>query len=143
MLRFTRGDRSSNVTTGQPALELIAGAKGCRVFSIAIALASAAATVLGIGRPAAAGITPTSPQAFVNEDNGEVTASTTALAWGTPPTAPAKFLERWSSTGALGANFTFSWPKGLWLPNGQTLTVHNILGGALLDITTEIEEARS
>jgi hypothetical protein len=142
MYRFTRGDRTSDVTTGHGALEIISSAKGCRVFSIAVALASAAATVLGVGRPGAAGITPTAPATLVNEDNGEVSATTTALAWGTPPTAPAKFIERWSSSGALGANFTFAWPKGLWVPAGQTLTVHNIVGGALLDITTEIEESR-
>jgi hypothetical protein len=49
-------------------------------------------------------------------------------------------MERWSSTGAVGATKDFLFPQGIWVPSGQTLTVHNILGGATLDITINIQE---
>jgi hypothetical protein len=143
MQRFERADRTSNVTSGQPALEIIAGAKGCRVLAIKISLVTAVATVLGIGRPAAKGITPTTPLSFVSQDNDTPASSTTALAWGTPPTAPATFFERWSSTGAIGGQKDFIFAQGLWIPPGLTLTVHNITGGATLDIVTDIQEPRS
>jgi hypothetical protein len=59
------------------------------VQELGISLVTAAATVIGIGTPAAIGVTPTSPQTFLREDTADQTAVTTAaVAWGTGPTVP-------------------------------------------------------
>ena len=63
------GVRTSNVTSANAALEIIgATALRGRVIEIGFTLATAVATVIGFGRPAAAGVTPTSPVTLLPED---------------------------------------------------------------------------
>lgn len=145
MVRYQQSVRTSNVTNANAALEIIAGALGCRVFGIKVCVASAVLTVLGVGRPAAAGVTPTTPAAFpcIDGDASVVSASKIALAWGTSPTAPAKFFERVSTTAAIGFQRDFLFPQGLWIPANGSLTLHNITGGAVLDVTVDIQEQAS
>jgi len=48
-----------------------------------------------IGRPAEIGITPTAPITFLAEDPADpVSTVTSAIAWGTAPTAPTAFFRR-------------------------------------------------
>ena len=97
--RFQLGVRTSNVTSGQALLEIIAptvasGLKGCRVLNFNITLATGVTGVFGTGRPAATGITPTTPVSFLSDLNGDPSLTKIALAWGTSPTAPAAFFHR-------------------------------------------------
>jgi len=146
MARFQLGVRTSNVTSAQALFEIIAGNKGCRLRGINITLATAVTGVFGAGRPAAAGITPTTPVAFLSSDGsvGEPSLTKIALAWGTSPTAPASFYHRVSVPATVGAVaalvFTVQGKGAIWIPAGSTFTLHNVTGGPTLDATIEIEE---
>ena len=136
--------RTSNVTNANACLEVIAHAtKPCRVREIEITLVTAAATVLGLGRPAATGITPTSPLTVLPEDVGLVAGGTTgAVAWGTGPTVPANFIRRVSFAGAIGATVRWGWDykDELIVVPSASVVLWNILGGATLDVTVRVDE---
>lgn len=142
MNRFQGAVRTSNVTNSNAAVELIAGTKGCWLFEVHIVLASAVATVLGLGRPAAKGITPTSPAAMpsLHGDPTEISQSTTALAWVTSPTNPTRFMDRVSTTAAIGFVRDWVWADGIFVPAGQTIVLQNIVGGGVLDVAFRIGE---
>jgi hypothetical protein len=138
------GVRTTNVTTGQAVVELIgATALRARLIEIGFTLVTAVATQLGLGRPAAAGITPTSPVTLLAEDiNDAAPVSKTALAWGTSPTAPTAFLRKFTGS-AIGQGAIWTFPKGIVLAitgASNSLTLHNILGGATLDVYVVVEE---
>ena len=136
--------RTSNVTTAAAALELIgATALRGRLLEIGFTLVTAVATTLGLGRPAAAGITPTTPVTLLPEDvNDSAPVSKIALAWATSPTAPTAFMRRFAGS-AIGQGAIWTFPKGIVLaPSGagNSFTLHNILGGATLDAWVVVEE---
>ena len=116
--------------------ETIAGANlGYRMLEFGITLNAATASVFAIGRPAAIGITPTSPQTVLAEDGGNTATgnTTTALAWGTAPTVPANFFRRCSFAATIGAGLIWTFPRGiivlkalssvLWNPSGTANSV--------------------
>lgn len=138
------GIRTSNVTSANAAFELIgATALRGRLIEVGFTLATAVATVLGLGRPAAAGVTPTSPVTLLPEDvNDSTPVSKIALAWGTSPTSPTAFMRRFSGS-AIGQGAIWTFPKGIVLgPSGATnsLVLFNITGGATLDAYVVVEE---
>ena len=149
MARFELAVRSSNVTTNQAVLEVIAGIKGCRVRSFNITLATGVTGVFGVGRPAAAGITPTTPVPFLSNDGGmtllaDSALSRVALAWGTSPTAPAQYFHRLTVPATVGAIRDImpannEVGKGIWVPPGGTLVLFNITGGPTLDVSIDID----
>lgn len=140
MARFQQAVRTSNVTNAQAILEIIAGNRGCRVKAIYITLATAVTGVFGVGRPAAAGITPTTPTTFGPIDGvGDRSMTAIALAWGTSPTAPTLFFRRVSVPATIGA-IRDTPVLDVYVPAGATLTLHNITGGPTLDVSIDIEE---
>jgi len=142
MNRYQGAVRTTNITTNQSAVELIGGPKGCWLFGLRITLASAVATVLGLGRPAAKGITPTTPVGMpsIGGSPTETSQSATALAWVTPPTNPAVFMDRVSTTAVIGFVRDWKWETGLFIPAGGTLVLQNITGGGTLDVAFDIGE---
>src|SRR4051812_46550428 len=105
MSRFAMADRTSNITTAAACMEIrTTSTVPIRIYEISITLVTAAATVIGIGRPAAIGVTPTSPKTVLNEENAtQIGVSTTAVAWATGPTVPANFFRRYSFGATIGA----------------------------------------
>ena len=142
MAIYSMASRTSNVTTAAANYEIRTTATDRpRVMEIGISLVTAAATVIGIGRPAAIGITPTSPQTVLAEDTGDpVGTVTTAMAWATGPTVPVNFLRRWSFPGTIGAGVILTFPRGLVIPISSSIVIWNILGGATLDVNVVIDE---
>jgi hypothetical protein len=140
------GIRSSNVTSANAALEIIGGTtiRG-RLLELGFTLATAVATTLGFGRPAAQGLTPTSPVTLLPEDFSDDAAAATkiALAWATSPTAPANYMRRFSGS-AIGQGAIWTFPKGIVIDKAvnanNSLVLFNILGGATLDGYVVIEE---
>jgi hypothetical protein len=134
--------RTSNITTAAACWEIRTTASGkVNVQEIGISLVTAAATVIGIGTPAAIGVTPTSPQTFLREDTADQTAVTTAaVAWATGPTVPANFFRRWSFPATIGSGIIFTFPQGLVIPVSSSLVLWNILGGATLDVYATVDE---
>jgi len=107
-MRYTLGVRTADGTSGAAAWEIITGATPgrARLVEIGFFLAAATATTIGLGRPQAAGNTPTTPVDFVPEDPNDVLASgviQSAVAWGTGPTIPAYFMRRISFPAVIGS----------------------------------------
>jgi hypothetical protein len=141
MPKYSIGNRTTNTTTANPALEVIAPANGTRVTSVTITLAAATASVFGIGRAAAIGITPTSPALLVKHDTGRPdTLTATALAWGTPPTIPTVFFVRTNLPATIGATVTISFPEGITLASGESLVLWNLSGTGAADVNVTVEE---
>jgi hypothetical protein len=149
--RYQLGVRTSNVTSGQALLEIIAasavnGGRGVRLLNFNITLATGVTGVFGTGRPAAAGITPTTPVTFNSDENDTPSLTKVALAWATSPTAPTSFFHRITVPATVGAVRDILPISGLpvgggiWIPAGGTFTLHNITGGPTLDISMDILE---
>lgn len=91
-----------------------------RIWEIAAYMSggTAAATDLGLGRPAAISLTPTTltPQA---EDTSFVAAVCTGqVAASTKPTVPANYIRRFGIPAQVGAGVIWSFPQGLVVPSG-------------------------
>jgi hypothetical protein len=142
MALVSLAQRTSNITTAAACWEIRTTAAGkVAVQEIGISLVTAAATVIGIGTPAAIGVTPTSAQTFLREDATDQTPLTTAaVAWATGPTVPTNFYRRWSFPATIGSGMTFTFPVGLFIAASSSLIIWNILGGATLDVYATIDE---
>lgn len=81
----------------------------------------------GIGRPAAIGITPTTPLTWLAEDPSSPAGTvTSALAWGTGPTAPVQFFRRTRLFSTYVVFWTF--PQ-LWIPVSSSVVFWTITLG--------------
>jgi hypothetical protein len=140
---YGMADRTSNVTTAAANFEIrTTSTDRAFIKQIKVTLVTAAATVLGIGRPAAIGVTPTSPKTVLPYDSaGPAGTATTAVAWGTGPTVPANYFERVSFPATIGAGFVWEFREpGLMIPVSSSLIIWNILGGATLDVSVLLDE---
>lgn len=143
MARYTLGARTSNVTTGAACWELRSTTTD-RLFvrEIGITLAAATASTFGLGRPAAIGVTPTSPVTVVASDPGNPAGTgTVALAWGTGPTIPTAFIRRIGLPATIGAGviWTFS-DVGLVVPISSSLILWNLSATSVADVYVELDE---
>jgi len=141
MAVYSIANRTTNVTIANPCIEIIAGATiRVKIVEISIILAGATACTFGIGRPAAIGITPTTPVTALPEDIVDPTGPfTTALAWATPPTVPAVFLRRATLAAAVGAGIVFPFPKGFYIEASKSIVVWNITTTDVADINVVCE----
>jgi hypothetical protein len=143
MNRASINRTTTGAANGSPALEIIAGAnsKGAWLRSIVINLVAATASIYSVGRPAAKGITPTTPVPL-NLEQDVLTGSgvtTTALAWGTPPTAPTQFFQTASLPATVGAQYTFTF-QGIWIPVGSTVVLWNGAANSVVNATVIVDE---
>ncbi len=129
--------RTTNVTVANACAEIISSATGTiRVTEIDIFMAGPAGATFGIGYPAAAGITPTTPVTLLLHDMDDQAAmGTVAVAWGTGPTVPANFLYRVGVPASTGSFISIQIPEGIVLETGDTLVVWNITTSDVADIT--------
>lgn len=106
--------------------------KDMRIWEVAVyeSGGTAAASDVGLGRPAAISLTPSSltPQAEDTSSGGA--ACTGAVAAGTKPTIPANFIRRFGVPAQLGAGVIWSFPQGLVVPSGPAEMVVWNIGGA-------------
>jgi len=119
----------STVTTIAAANEEVRTAATDRasVMEIGIFLAAATASVYGIGRPAAIGVTPTSPITVLAEDPASPAGTvTTAVAWGTGPTVPANFFRRIALPATIGTGVIWTFPRGLVIAVSSSIVFWNI-----------------
>jgi hypothetical protein len=137
MAAYSLAVRTTNVTIANPCFEIRTGSGDRpRIFEIGLTINAATASVFGLGRPQAIGITPTSPVDMLPEDPGEPGSTTfeTALAWGTAPTVPLAFLRRVSLPATIGAGIVWQFPQGLIIPVSSSLVVWNITAVSVADI---------
>lgn len=143
-MRLSLGVRTVNGTDAAAAWEIRAGATPGRlkIMEMGIFLAAATASIFGLGRPAAVGITPTTPVNFLQEDPNDVLAANvalSALAWGTGPTVPTAFLKRISLPAVIGTGVIWTWPKGLVVPASESIVLWNLGTNAVVDAYAIIE----
>lgn len=139
--RYSLGVRTSNTTTGNACFEVYSAKDRVRILEIGITLNAATASAFGLGRPAAVGITPTTPVALLAEDGKDATSVIyTALAWGTGPTIPAAFLRRVSLPATVGAGVVWTFPEGLYLSSTGSLILWNLSTVSAADVWVVGEE---
>ncbi|SRR5258708_31832248 len=145
---YSIANRTTSGTTAAAAQEIISGANnGYRILELGISLAAATASVFGFGRPSTASVTPTSPVTVLAEDAGNTSAgvTTTALAWATPPGAPAGFNRRASFPATIGAGILFTFPRGFIClkggsgVNGSTV-IWNLATNPVIDSWVVVDE---
>jgi hypothetical protein len=103
--------------------------KDMRIWEVAVyeSGGTAAATDIGLGRPAAISVTPTTVVPQAEDTSSAAAACTGQVAAGTKPTAPALFLRRFGIPATLGAGVIWTFPEGLIVPSGPAeLVVWNI-----------------
>jgi hypothetical protein len=110
-------------------------------MEIGIFLAGATASTFGLGRPAAIGQTPTAPITVLAEDPGDPAGTvTTALAWGTGPTAPTNFFRRISLPATVGTGVIWTFPRGLVIPVSSSIVIWNLSSMGVSDIYVVVDE---
>jgi hypothetical protein len=137
-MNVTLGVRTLTGTTGAAGWEIRTGATPGRakIMEIGFFLGAATASTIGLGRPAAIGITPTSPVDFLPEDPNDVLASgvvQSALAWATPPTIPTAFVRRISLPATVGVGVIWTFPTGLVIPVSSGIVLWNLAENSVLD----------
>lgn len=112
MARYELGVNTTVATTTAAAAELrAASGTPYRLRECGITLAAATASTYGLGRPAAVGVTPTSPITVLAANPSDPAgASAHAVAWGTGPTVPTQFLRRITLPATIGAGIVWTWP---------------------------------
>ena len=143
-MKLSLGVRTTSGTDATAAWEILTGSTPGRakIMEIGIFLAAATASVFGIGRPAATGVTPTSAVNLLPEDPNDVIAAgvvRSALAWGTGPTVPTGFLRRISLPATIGTGVIFSFPQGLVIPVSSSIVLWNLSTNAVVDCYAVVE----
>ncbi len=113
-----------------------------KIMEMGLSQAAATAGTYGIGRPGAIGVTPTSPQTFVDEGDGNAPAGVTTgcVAWGTPPTAPTNFNRRLACAATIGVGAIFTFPRGLGLPISGSVVVWILATAPVCDVYAVVDE---
>lgn len=143
MALYTLGVLTTGTASASPAWEIrTASTDRAQVREIGVFLNAATASLFGLGRPAAIGVTPTSPVTFLAMDTGDPVATvTSALAWGTAPTAPTNFLRRAGLAAAVGNGIIWTFgPRELVIPVSSSLVLWNLQLNAAFNAYAVIEE---
>jgi len=136
MAIYSLGVRTTNVTTANACFELrTAATDRARLLELGITLAAATASTFGFGRPAAIGVTPTSPVTWLAEDPAEPAGTAqTALAWATGPTIPAAFFRRLGLPATIGTGIIWTFPRGLALAISSSVILWNLSAMGASDV---------
>lgn len=142
MAIYSLANRTAVGTIAVAPIELRTSAtKRVKVLEIHVVMAAATASIFGVGRPAAIGVTPTGPINLLAEEPSDPTAtSTTAMAWSTPPTVPANFFRRVNLPATIGAGQILTFPRGLIIPVSSSLVLWNITATGVADVTFVVDE---
>jgi hypothetical protein len=106
-----------------------------QILELGFSQVTAVAATIGVGRPAAIGVSPTSAQTFIAEDAAEVTGNTNAcVAWGgSVPTVPPNFFRRVTCPATIGAGVIWTFPRGLIIAVSASLVLWVIATAPVLD----------
>lgn len=142
MTQYSRSIRTSATSSGVAAVEIIAGPyKLVKIAEIGINLVNATASVFGLGRPAAKGITPTTPVPFLSPlTSSSPTDAALAVAWGTGPTIPAAFFRQCSLPATVGAEKIWKFDQKLTIPINSSIILWTLSAVSIADIYFVIEE---
>lgn len=142
MARFSQGFRTT--ATSSAVIEFIgATSRRPQLIQFGITLNAATATQVGLGYPAAQGVTPTSAVTLLSESDNATTTITSALAWATPPTSPTYFYRRASLPATVGAQVIWEWEyesSGLLLAPSTSIVLWLFAAGSVIDGWAVFEE---
>lgn len=133
--------RTTNFTSGQACWELrTTSTDRVVVLEIGFNTNTATAQTIGLGRPAAQGVTPVNV-IFQAEDPASPASTTNAsLSWGTSPTVPAQFFRRVSLPATAGAGIIWTFPRGLIVGVSASLVLWNITTSVAADVWCVVDE---
>jgi hypothetical protein len=139
---YSLANRTTATSAASASLEMRTTATDrARLMELGLTQNTATAGVYGLGRPAAIGITPTSPVTVLAEDSGDPAGTvTTALAWGTGPTVPAAFFRRVTCPATAGAGIIWIFPRGLVIAVSNSIVVWIIATAPVCDIWCVVDE---
>jgi hypothetical protein len=144
MARYALSVLTTGTASGAAAWEIRTSANvRARIMEIGVFLNAATASLIGLGRPAAIGVTPTSPVDFLPEDSADPTVASqvqSALAWTTGPTAPTQFLRRVGLAAAIGSGVIWTWQNGLVIPVSSSVVLWNLQLNSALQAYAVIDE---
>ena len=143
MAIYSLSQRTTSGTAATPAWEVRStAANKPAVMEIGLTNVAATASVFGLGRPAAIGVTPTSPQTFLDEQdaNGGTGATTSCVAWGTPPTVPTNFFRRVALPASIGAGVIWTFPRGLRIALSNSIVLWVIATASVVDVYAAVDE---
>ena len=142
MAIYAIGRRTTNVTSGQSAHTIYtASTDRAALLEAGIFMGAATASSYSLGRPAAAGVTPTSPVLLLAEDPANPAATVnSALAWGTSPTNPTADLRRWASPATIGTGVIFTFPRGLMIAISSNFVLQNLATNCVVDSYFVVDE---
>lgn len=132
---------SNNNAISTPQIEVVAGSHGYRLLEFGGTQLTSVVSTIGLGPPAAVGITPSGSFARP-DDGGNTSASTTrgAASWGTLPTSPVQFLRRISLVSTIGSGFVWTFPRGVQILSAKTLVLWNITASATFQCWFVVDE---
>jgi hypothetical protein len=134
--------RTTNTTSGNSAHALITTSTDrAALLEAGVFMAAATASTYSLGRPAANGVTATSPVALLPEDPANPAGTTTsALAWSTSPTNPTTDLRRWASPATIGTGVIWTFPRGLLIAVSSNLVLQNLATNGVVDSYFAVDE---
>lgn len=139
---YSIGRRTTNTTSAASAFALITTSTDrCAVLEWGVFMGAATASTYALGRPAANGVTPTSPVTMLAEDPANPAGTVqSALAWGTSPTNPTENFRRWASPATIGTGVIWTFPRGLILAVSSNLVLQNLAANGAVDTYAVIDE---
>lgn len=143
MAIYSLAQRTTQTAAANAAWEVRStSANKPKLMELAITQNTGVAGVYGIGRPGAIGLTPTTPQTFLDEADGGGPAgnTTAAVAWGTGPTVPANFFRRYSCAATIGVGVIATFPRGLGIPVSGSIVVWIIATAPVCDVSAVVDE---
>jgi len=142
MATYAIARRTTNTTSGAAAHTIYTTSTDrAAVLEAGIFMGAATASTYSLGRPAAAGVTPTSPVLLLAEDPASPAATVnSALAWGTSPTNPTNDLRRWASPATIGTGVIFTFPRGLLIAISSNFVLQNLATNGVVDSYFVVDE---
>jgi len=142
MAIYSLSQRVSNFTSAQACWEIrTSSALRPRIYEIGITLNTGTACTVGVGRPAAIGITPGGTASFQAEEPQDPASTLTgALSWATSPTAPTQYFRRVSLPATVGAGIVWTFPRGLVVPISSAIVIFNITTMVAADVWAVADE---
>jgi hypothetical protein len=144
MALYELGVTTTGTASGAAAWEIRTSANvRARLMEIGFFLNAATASTIGLGRPAAIGVTPTSPVDFLPEDPADTTVAAqvqSALAWTTGPTASTNFLRKIVLPATIGNGVIWTFPRGIVIPVSSSIVLWNLALNSALSAYAVIDE---
>jgi hypothetical protein len=132
MARYALVWTTTGVSASALAWMRTTAGKDMRIWEIGVYQSSgtAAATDIGVGRPAAISATPTTLTPQAEDTSSAAAVCTGQIAATTKPTAPTNYIRRFGIPATIGAGIIWTFPYGLTVPSGPAEVVVFNIGAA-------------